>query len=299
MKPNMSLIEALAAIRSSLKNGTQTLEVDWPTTLRRSEIAKMISVFQPRQLDGRLAEDEAHVRTLCQAIGSAERPKYLDPIQVWWGGDRWYVIDGHHRLQAYDRLGINQDIPVVVFEGDLDAAMAQSAAANSKDRLVMRNDDKLNYAWRLTIVSMLSKQKIVDACAVANGTVGNMRKVKAALLADGQHTEETLLDLSWKDALAEAEGREKDVNYNPEEAIKRRAERYRAALFKALGDRPYNDPEAFGLALLSLDSRFPEKLMRSQSWDGAVRQAVRNLAEDEREAAELAALWSTAEDDEY
>lgn len=299
MKPNMSLIEALAAIRLSLKNGSPILESDWPTTLRRSEIARLISVFQPRQLDGRLAEDEAHVRTLSQAIGSTERPKYLDALQIWWGGDRWYVIDGHHRLLAYDRLGITEGIPVVVFEGDLDAAMAQSAAANSKDRLVMRTDDKLNYAWRLTIISTLSKQKIVDACAVAKGTVGNMRKVKAALLDGVQHTEETLLDISWKDALAEASGREKDVNYNPEEAIKRRAERYRAALFKALGDRPYNDPEAFGLALLSLDSRFPEKLMRSQSWDGAVRQAVRNLAEDEREAAELDARWSAADNDEY
>lgn len=299
MKPNMPIIEALDALRTSLKNGTPLPENDWPTKLRRGEIARMVSVFQPRQLDGRLAEDEAHIRTLSHTIGSAERPKYLDPIQVWWGGDRWYVVDGHHRLLAYDRLGITEEIPVVVFAGDLDAAMAQSAAANSKDRLVMRSDDKLNYAWRLTIVSNLSKLKIVDACAVANGTVGNMRKVKAALLADGQHTEETLLDLSWKDALAEAEGREKDVNYNPEEAIKRRAERYRTALFKALGDRPYNDPEAFGLALLNLDSRLPEKLMRSESWSGAVRQAVRNLAEDDREAAELDARWSAAEDDDY
>lgn len=299
MKPTMPIIEALGVLRSSLKNGTPVPANDWPTSLRRNEIARMISVFQPRQLDGRLAEDEAHVRTLCQAIGSPERPRYLDPIQVWWGGDRWYVIDGHHRLLAYDRLGITDDIPVVVFDGDLDAAMAQSAAANSKDRLVMRSDDKLNYAWRLTIISNLSKIKVVDACAVANGTVGKMRKVKAALLADGQHTEEDLLDLPWKDALAEAEGREKDVNYNPEEAIKRRAERYRVALFRALGDRPYNDPEAFGLALLHLDSRFPERLMRSESWSGAVRQAVRNLAEDDREAAELDARWNAAEDEDY
>ncbi len=124
----------------------------------------------------------------------------------------------------------------------------------------MRSDDKLNYAWRLTIISNLSKIKVVDACAVANGTVGKMRKVKAALLADGQHTEEDFTGLTMERRACRGGRQEKDVNYNPEEAIKRRAERYRVALFRALGDRPYNDPEAFGLALLHLDSRFPKGL---------------------------------------
>ena len=259
----------------------------------------MVSVFQPRQLEGRRAEDEAHIKTLVQAIGQRERPKYLDPILVWWSGERWYVIDGHHRLIAYARAAVDREIPVSVFEGTLDEAMAQSASANSKDRLAMRLDDKLNYAWRLVNISGLSKQKIVEACSVSNGTIGNMRKTRETLLSNREHTEESLLSLSWKEAQDEAAGREKNEKFSHDDAVKLRAKRYRAALFKAMGDRPYKDPEAFALALVDLDSRFPEQLMQTDAWFPAVREAVKNMARDEAEAAELEARWAASDDEDY
>ena len=295
----MPITEALPMLRKAIKEGRPKLPAEYPQTLDRKEISRLISVFQPRQLEGRLAEDEAHIRTLVQAVGTPERPKYLDPVTVWWGGDRWYVIDGHHRLVAYKRAGINSRIPVTVFEGNVDEAMAQSAAANSKDRLIMRQDDKMNFAWRLTLVSDLSKQQVVDACSVSYGSVGNMRKVKSVLLENGAHTIEELLNTPWKDAQSEAVGLERDENFSPEDAVKKRAVRYREAIYRALGSQPFTDPEAFALALADLDSRFPERLMQSQAWFQALRQTVKNIAHDFAEAAEIEERWGAFDSDEY
>jgi ParB-like chromosome segregation protein Spo0J len=295
----LALNEALPLIRAAIAAGNRVAPADYPQTLDRSKIARMVSVFQPRQLDGRHAEDEAHIAALVQAIGSKDRPKYLDPVVIWWGGDRWYVIDGHHRLDAYKRAEVQRNIPVVVFEGSLDEAMAQSAASNSKDRLVMRLDDKLNFAWRLVLISNLSKRKIVDACAVGNGTVGNMRTAKETLLENPEHNLESLVALSWRDAKDEAAGREKDTSFSPEDAVKQRAQRIRLALYKSLGPQPFKDPEAFALALSDLDSRFPERLMRCDAWFPALRETIRNMATDYAEAKELEDSFSVFDKDEY
>jgi len=304
------LTEALRIIRESLKNNGETPPAPLPQQLDRCKIARMVSVFQPRQLEGRYAEDEAHIKTLASAIGSPQRPTLLDPITVWWGGDRWYVVDGHHRLKAYEKVGLATGIPVDVFRGSLDEAMAHSAAANSKDRLGMRLDDKLNAAWRLVVVSGLSKSQIVAACAVSNGTVGNMRKIKDMLLNSSEHSTETLGEVSWREAKLEADGNVRDPNFDPSEAVKRRAEAYRRSLIRAMGDRPFVDTEGFGLALLSLDARLPEKLMQSDVWFPAVRQTLANMKTDALEAAdisariglakigaEVTALWDAAEAD--
>lgn len=157
----------------------------------------------------------------------------------------------------------------------------------------------MNFAWRLTLVSTLSKQQIIDACSVSYGSVSNMRKVKAALMENTGHTVETLLDTPWKDAQAEASGRERDENFCPDDAVKQRAQRYRMAIYRALGSQPFADPEAFAVALADLDSRFPERLMQSQAWHPALRQTVKNMAQDDREAAEIEARWSAFGSDEY
>jgi len=151
---NIPLDEALGVLRDALDANSIAGPQPLPSRLRRDEISRMVAVFQPRAIDGQLGIDEAHLSELEYAIGNPENPKLLDAITVWWGGDRYYVIDGHHRLIAYERKGIRGSIPVEVFEGTLDQAMARTAALNSKNRLPMRQEDKLNFAWRLTLASV-------------------------------------------------------------------------------------------------------------------------------------------------
>ncbi|MEM5471472.1 ParB N-terminal domain-containing protein [Hoeflea sp. AS60] len=290
-----SLIEKLAAISGNLRTHGTTYPGETPTTLDYPEISVEAAVFQPRQLEGRIAEDVAHLKTLAVAVGTPQRPTHLDPITVWWAGDRWYVIDGHHRLKAYKKVRVTQGLPVTVFEGTLDEAMAHSAASNSKDRLVMRTEDKLNYAWRLVIVSSLSKARIAKACAVSNGTLGNMRSAKAKLQLSPENTMGTLSELSWLDAQMEAAGKERDMDFDPDDAMRKRAERYRRGIIKAVGHKAFTDTDAFALALSQLDDRLPGCLMQSDAWDDSFRATVTSLSSEFAEAATLRQHWDIQE----
>lgn len=291
----ISLAGDLDALRNTLDTHGTTPSHPHPTRLLISEIGRMASVFQPRIIEGQLGIDEAHLTELEYAIGKPDSPKLLDAITVWWGGDRFYVIDGHHRLNAYERKGVRGGIPVEVFEGTLDEAMAQSAALNSKNRLPMRQEDKLNFAWRLVLISGLSKRKIVDACAVANGSVGSMRKVRDVLLENPEVTLEELYKMTWSEARMTAAGTAMDTPFDPDAALRNRAERFAKSIARAVKDRPMVDPEAFALALCYFDERLPGILMQSNAWGTAFNETVRGLRIDHAGADALAAIWDESD----
>ncbi|ESY97720.1 ParB/Srx family N-terminal domain-containing protein [Mesorhizobium sp. LNHC209A00] len=297
--------EALEFIRSALdKHGSTPPTPNTDLSLNRKEISMMAEIFQPRDLDRMYVADKRHIASLADAIGrNASKPHYLDRITVWWGGDRWYVIDGHHRLEAYAARAVRDAIPCRAFAGSLDDAMAFSGLANSKDRLPMSKTDKLNYAWRLELLTDLSKTKIAQASSCAKRTVANMRIVKAALLSDPENCLEDLLVWGWKRCDALARGITFDAsNYDHDEAITRRADIYRDRLYKALGNKPHTDPEAFALALLRSDERFPAALMQTAAWREAFHDAVIALRDEQDTEASLAAasyLDGNATHDDY
>jgi ParB-like chromosome segregation protein Spo0J len=295
-QPNTPFMDALAALRAELEKPDATPPEEHPRYLERRQIARLVSVFQPRTLEGRLAEDEIHLKELEDAIGDPEKPKLLDAITVWWGGDRYYVIDGHHRLIAYERKGLEGGIPVEVFDGTLDEAMARSAALNSKNRLPMRPEDKRNHAWKLVLFSSLSKREIVEACAVSNGTVGHMRNVKAKLLLNPEKTLQDLYEMTWTQARLNAAGKLTDTPVDPDAALKKRAERYAKSLVRAVKDRPFVDPEGFALAMRMLDERLPGMLMQTEVWGDAFRETVDGFRDELASAEELAAHWDAEGD---
>ena len=305
--PVMSATAALEIIKAALKQHGTAIPEPSPKYLDRNQMARMAALFTTRTLEYRIVDQEVHVRDLADAIGNPKKPHYLDPITVWWGGDRYYVIDGHLRLQAYARKGVNERIPVVTFEGSLDEAMAQSAALNSKNQLPMTKDDRLNCAWRLTLVSSLTKEKIVQACAVANGSVGNMRVVKKTLMEETGRPLQYLCDLTWDDARREAEGLEIKEETDMDAETRKRAQRYARAITRAVGDRPHQDPDAFAMALDMMG--LPKRLMTSYEWETPLKEVIRELQEtlgvsdlsnywDEQEqmAAEKQAAWDSDPD---
>jgi hypothetical protein len=251
----------------------------------------MVSLFQPRELDGRWTEDERHIETLAAVIGSPERPSYLDPMTIWWGGDRWYVIDGHHRLVAYDRVKVRKALPVHVFEGSLEEAMAEAARSNSKDRLVMRQEDKLNFAWKLTLTTKLSKARVAEACGAGERTVANMRTTRDRLLGQPGVLLEDLLDISWPQARMMAEGKEMTRDFDPDDALRKRADIYRHRHYKHFKDIPTRDPEAFALGLLLSNDRLPGILMQTKAWEAALRKTVEDLKSELPGAEEVLAHW--------
>lgn len=269
MTEQITTHEALRLIRQALDAPGSTPPTPLPTHLDLkgpigpSRVTSMTSVFQPRELDGRKLEGERHIETLMAAIGSTSNPVYLDPLVVWWGGDRWFVIDGHHRRHAYLRAGVHKGIPVEVFEGTLEEALAFAVEANSKDRLPMTLVEKLDRAWFLTVTTDLSRDRIRRCCFVADGTVKNMRKVRDGLVGAGA-TQEHLMSLTWQDARDEIQG------FAPKEPMpdwrSKMVSDYERRLRKTFGSQLFKNADILAAALVVLDKRFPEWLLEAPAF---------------------------------
>jgi ParB-like chromosome segregation protein Spo0J len=143
-----------------------------PETLPLASIVVKPGLFQPR------GEDERHISELVRAIKARGKVEPVTVIQV---GDKAVLIDGHHRLVAYELAKAASAVPVRYFEGTLEDAVLEAGRANSKAKLPMNNQDRQNYAWRLVLMGTYSKRQIMDAAAISDGQVAVMRRVKTAL----------------------------------------------------------------------------------------------------------------------
>lgn len=254
--------EALAALSKALEANPEPQEE--PDVLSLEQLRTVESVFQPRGLSYREGEHEAHVDVLAKAIGKPDKPRYLEAITVWWGGTAWYILDGHHRRLAYERATVVSNIPVRVFKGSLDDALKESVSLNSKNKMPMSLQDKMNAAWKLTAQTETPKSKVALACSIAESSVANMRRTKSALAALGTTTEQ-MLEMNWAEAQRVAKGEEKpQIDHDAE--TERRARGYVKSIAKALKDRPHKDPEGFAMALLMLDERLPVRLLETEAW---------------------------------
>lgn len=179
---------------------------DNPENIHLEKIRMAHSVFQPRQfLEGSVGYSEEHIQKLVEAIFN-EPSHTLDPITVWWSGEKWRVIDGAHRLIAYRRVKSkgklkNPLVPVKIFVGNLYQAIEESVKLNSKDKLPMTKSDKANSAWRMTVLEKHSKKQIHVICKVGISTVSRMRnvlvKMKEKFL---ERYFDEALSYTWEDA---------------------------------------------------------------------------------------------------
>ncbi|WP_292682509.1 hypothetical protein [Mesorhizobium sp.] len=282
---DLDTADALVAIRTALAAHPESSEGD-PEVLDLEDLRTIESVFQPRDLAYREGEDEAHLQVLTKAAGTPEKPTYLEAITVWWGGDNWYILDGHHRRIAYERAKIVKNIPVRAFTGSLDEAMAEAVSLNSKDKMPMRLPEKMNKAWQLVVCTELKKSQIVTACSVADGSVAAMRRVKRELATLGR-TIAQMLEMTWEEARLESQGKTKP-KVDHDTALEMRARGYATSLAKAVGDRPHKDPEGFALALLMLDSRLPRSLLETNAW----AEVIGTLRDDQADLEELESAQS-------
>lgn len=100
-------------------------------------------------------------------------------------------------------------------------------------------------------------------------------------LREREVPEEELLELTWRQAKDLEQDRERPV-FDHDEALAKRAAHFRKQLYKALGNRPVTDPEAFAKALLDCDRRLPTWLMETVSWS----EPLEELMELRRQEAE-------------
>ena len=200
----MSLSEGLAILKRHIANSQQTTaEID---SLHLGSIRLLQPVFQRRRFEeGTASTSEDHVRTLLEAIFTSGS-RHLDPITVWFSGQEWFVLDGHHRTLAYQRANKqgklrSLEIPVEVFRGTLGQAMSEAVRLNSKDKLPMTKSDKLNSAWVLNLMGGVSKSEVSAVAKVSPSTVANMRqRIREIQASDPSMTSEVLMNMSWEEA---------------------------------------------------------------------------------------------------
>jgi hypothetical protein len=216
-------------------------------------------VFQRRRPEPRESAD--HIGVLARALKAMDAP--LKPILVFWAGDRFFAVDGHHRLAAYDVAEWKRPIPVEVFVGRLNEARMEALDRNTKDQLTMTVAEKREIAWELEKENPpenhpdhLSIRDIINHLqgAVSEGTVKNMRAKWKEIKAAG---DERLLKMDWVQA------RRWPAKYEDAEDWQR--EKVNAIYDKLVKSELAYEfskyPELAMEALTRINSRWPEDLL--------------------------------------
>jgi hypothetical protein len=235
-----------------------------PKALPLNKIRMAHSVFQPRQFEnGTMGNSEDHIRNLMDAIRN-EPSNTLDPITVWWSGEEWRVIDGHHRTLAYSRVvkanpklkGLM--IPVIVYKGTLWEALAEATRLNSKDKLPMNKSDKYNRAWKLTVLEQYSKNSLAMICKVSTTTISRMRNVYSEMQKKTpQQCKKYSLGLTWEEA--QKYGQEDRVI--DDEWERKMALEWSKRLGRAFGTKAATQPNIFAKAIGLYSENLENNLM--------------------------------------
>ena len=239
---SLSYVAAKALLEKERATGRATPE-GLITYLRLRQIALASSVFQARQLQDFYEQSmsDAHSETL-KACLKASPTQTLEAVVVWWSGKRWIALDGHHRVEAYRRLerdtkGTLQRIPVVTFEGSLEAAIAKSIELNARDKLPMTYDDKANAAWRLIAEGSLSKSEISRVTTVHRNTLTTMgKKLDSFKQKHPISYKDEALVLTWNEARRLEVGQQELGDF--EEYEQRKAHEWCKSFRKILGRKP-------------------------------------------------------------
>lgn len=234
-------LDAFDALVSQREHGKAQPAI-LPTHLLVRKIKVRPEVFQHRSPAQYVSD--AHIRDLAD---KAKR-KDLDPVTVWWDGKHWTVIDGHHRMQGYMRANrAERPVPVEVFEGTPEQALARAAGSNAKAKLQMSTAEKATAAWRLVVMgSGMSKAQQAESADVSERLVAMMRSAKATLINTRKMSPESLSEMKWQQARREAAGNPSE--WTPEEEADR-VEKMAKALHKALGSTADRQPDIFWQAL--------------------------------------------------
>jgi hypothetical protein len=206
------------------------------TQLRRQDIELCAQgVFQWRDYKIDQRDKAQHIAGLMHALSITGKP--LDALLVFPAGGRYFLIEGHHRLAAYDAVDWNDSIPVGTFVGTLDDACMAALDGNRKNKLPIARAEKWNAAWWLVQEGNLSKQAITDRGLVSRTMVRDMRQKLREIIAAGKDPSR----MDWETArqwTPDGSGRDDTPNWR-EQKIAQLVERFvNTGLATELGHYP-------------------------------------------------------------
>lgn len=241
--------EALAWLEAEVeRTKDQTSKAPGHGALPVAAIEVAENLFQPR------AVAEWHLSGLLAAV---KAKRTLPPLLVYRVGLRTFLLDGHHRLEAYRRVRIADAVPVQFFWGTPAEAVLAARKANSEPKLPMSVKERHDDAWRLVKLGRHSKADIHEAANVSVGSVAEMRKALRALGA--QEVEQCR---TWREAREKARGKADWTAMGEDERQARLdalAEMWTGRLGKAFGTKLSDNPEVAANALAGyFGRRLPE-----------------------------------------
>lgn len=250
-----------------------------PTGIRklpRDQIFVAEKAFQWRTPRQNISERTRHVLDLAKVLVDGGGP--LDAILVYPIGARYYVVDGHHRLAAYDTAKWTQDIPATVFNGTLAEARLEGLKLNSKNKLALTDQDKQEAAWELVKQKAGSKRKISEWTGVSTSNIANMRRVLERLKKDPIHAEE-VAGATWAYARRLDLGLQKKAP--DDDWLEKEADKLAAQLLKVnLGQGLMKNPDVTALALEKLNPKIPRALIEQWIFDPQYDDLIEGLLEE-------------------
>ncbi|WP_082552692.1 ParB N-terminal domain-containing protein [Methylobacterium sp. Leaf456] len=211
---------------------------------------------------------EEHARELIRtvrAVGGALAPVLVVPI-----GEKFYLVDGHHRIIAYRSMEWIRSVPVEYFEGSLYEAKLEALNRNVKSQLPLSTSEKSEAAWELVRDNKLAVRVISKQTSISERTVKSMRKAVKTLGA------EAASEITW----AEARRRDwkSDEDYDPDAAKREKAERVAAAILRNTGVSIRRDPRILADALEIIDSNIPNWMILN--WSDRVKPLMDKYPDD-------------------
>ncbi len=166
MKPGLRLKRSEVTEAYLLKiEKIKKRRADRPKTLPLKDIQIADRVFQWRNLDENIMASVNHLKDLVRVLEATNKP--LDPIVVTPIGSKFYLLEGHHRLQAYREARWRKPIPVRYFEGSVKEAQDKALVLNFKDKLRMTRAEKFDAAFRLVKQGEKTYEQIKDITTVS------------------------------------------------------------------------------------------------------------------------------------
>lgn len=180
-----------------------------------------------------------HVETLTHSLRQDDD---LEPVLVLRRGGRAFLIDGRHRLRAYEQAKRGDCVPVVEFTGTPQEALLEGQRLNKRHSLAMTQNERMDCAWKLVKLDAAKACRFtlpqIMAVGAGRGQVTLMRRVLRELGEDGfEHPK-------WKAALRAhnkkpaREYTDEDIEEMIEAQAREAADKFARTHGTRLADRP-------------------------------------------------------------
>jgi hypothetical protein len=211
----------------------------------------------------------AHLDELTRVVKATKKP--LDPVVVTAVGSKFYVLEGHHRLEAYQAVRWRRPISVKYFEGTVTQAQDEALRLNIKDKLALSRGEKFDAAFRMVKRNEKTYEQIKDITTVSVRTLATM----AALLRDHPVAK----DYTWGRARSlQFPKREDDDRHDWREE---KAQKLAKQLIKNVGVGFVRDADITARALEIIDEDLPAALIGE--WIDTAKDVLVDAVREENE----------------